>query len=726
MRVPAGGTGPGGGPEARVDGEGSPPLEAGAVLAPGRPWPLGAHFDGEGVNFAVFSAHAEAIELCLFDDRGEVELQRLALPARTDDVRHGYLRGAAPGLVYGLRAYGPWLPVQGHRFNPHKLLLDPQAREIVGCFEWRREHFGSARDDVRIMDRRDNAAWALKARVVADGEGGAPAGPRPRTPLADTVLYEAHVKGLTQRHPGVPEKLRGTYAGLASEAMVEHLRRLGVTAVSLLPVHAHLDEERLGALGLVNYWGYNTIGFFAPEVRHAASAAAGGRAVRDEFRAMVRRLHEAGIEVVLDVVYNHTAESDELGPTLSWRGLDNRSWYRSLPGDADRYDNLTGCGNALDLRCPRVLQMVMDSLRYWVREMHVDGFRFDLGVVLGRGDHGFDARHAFFQALAQDPQLAGVKLIAEPWDLGPGGYRLGGFPPGWLEWNDRYRDTMRGFWLQQAAPGEFARRLCASSDVFEASGRAPSASVNFICAHDGFTLRDLVSYEQKHNQANGEHNRDGHGANHSTNCGVEGETDDAAVLALRARLQRALLATLLLAQGTPMLCAGDEFGQTQRGNNNAYCQDNETTWLDWAAADEALIDYTARLVALRRRLLPLGTQWYHGGVDAASGRQDLGWLRPDGARFGHDDWSHTAPRVMGASVGAPGRASRPLLLLFNAEARDCRFVLPPGRWQREIDSSPGADRGWTNDVDSGSKPAAYPLQAHSVALLGTFDAPAGS
>ncbi len=685
-------------------------------LEAGRPWPLGAHFDGEGVNFAVFSAHAEAIELCLFDDRGEVELRRLRLPARTDDVWHGRLPGAAPGLVYGLRAHGPWLPVQGHRFNPHKLLLDPQAREIVGAFAWRPEHFGSARDDLRIMDRRDNAATALKARVVADGEGGDDAGGRrPRTPLADTVLYEAHVKGLTMRHAGVPEALRGSYAGLASEAAIAHLQRLGITAVSLLPVQAHLDEERLGGLGLVNYWGYNTIGFFAPEARYAAGAGDDGRAVRDEFRAMVRRLHAAGIEVVLDVVYNHTAESDELGPTLSWRGLDNRSWYRSLPGDADRYDNLTGCGNALDLRCPRVLQMVMDSLRYWVREMHVDGFRFDLGVVLGRGEHGFDARHAFFQALAQDPRLAGIKLIAEPWDLGPGGYRLGGFPRGWLEWNDRFRDTVRSFWLHGAAPGEFARRLCASSDVFEAAGRSPSASVNFITAHDGFTLRDLLSYDRKHNQANGEHNRDGHGTNHSANCGIEGDTDDPAVLALRQRLQRALLATLLLAQGTPMLCAGDELGQTQGGNNNAYCQDNETTWLDWAAADEALIDYTARLIALRRRLLPLGSHWYHGSIDAASGRQDLGWLRPDGTRFGHDDWGHAAPRVMGAWIGAPARAGGPLLMLFNAEAQDHRFVLPPGRWRREIDSTRGADASWTSD-DAGS-PAAYPLQARSVALL---------
>ena len=698
------------------------PTAAGGLQA-GRPWPLGAQYDGQGVNFAVYSAHAEAVDVCLFDDRGEGELQRLRLPACTDDVRHGYLPGAAPGLVYGLRAHGPWAPAQGHRFNPHKLLLDPQAREIVGAFEWRPEHFGSDRADTGVMDRRDNAAWALKARVVADGEGGDDAGPRPRTPLSDTVLYEAHVKGLTMRHDGVPAALRGTYAGLASDAMVAHLRKLGVTAVSLLPVHAHLDEERLGALGLVNYWGYNTIGFFAPEPRYAAGAAAGGRAVRDEFRAMVRRLHEAGIEVVLDVVYNHTAETDGHGPTLSWRGLDNRSWYRSLPGDAGRYDNLTGCGNALDLRQPRVLQMVLDSLRYWVREMHVDGFRFDLGVVLGRGEHGFDARHAFFQALAQDPQLAGSKLIAEPWDLGPGGYRLGGFPRGWLEWNDRFRDTVRGFWLQHAAPGEFARRLCASSDVFEASGRAPSASVNFVCAHDGFTLRDLVSYEHRHNQANGEHNRDGHGTNHSANCGVEGETGDPAVLALRERLQRALLATLLLSQGTPMLRAGDELGQTQHGNNNAYCQDNEIAWIDWATADESQVGFTARLLALRRRLLPLGAHWYHGGVDAASGRRDLGWLRPDGARFGTDDWNHGAPRVMGALIGMPGRASQPLLLLFNAEARDCRFVLPPGRWQREIDSSPDAEGEWTGDA--GQEPAAYPLQAHSVALLSAVEAPGG-
>jgi glycogen operon protein len=701
-------------------------LDAGGLEA-GRAWPLGAHWDGEGVNFAVFSAHAEAVELCLYDAHGQAELRRVRLDARTDDVWHGYLRGAAPGLVYGLRAHGPWAPVQGHRYNPHKLLLDPYARELVGAFEWRPEHFGSARDDVRVMDARDNGASALKARVVADrydwSHDGVADRP-PRTPLADTVIYEAHVKGLTRLHPDVPEALRGTYAGLASPAMVGHLQRLGVTALSLLPVHAHLDEERLARLGLVNYWGYNTIGFFAVEPRYAAGmgvdgqvagTSTAGQAARDEFRGMVKRLHAAGIEVLLDVVYNHTAEGDERGPTLSWRGLDNRSYYRTLPGDPDRYDNLSGCGNALDLRQPRVVQLVLDSLRYWVGEMHVDGFRFDLAPVLGRGEHGFDARHAFFQALAQDPLLAGAKLVAEPWDLGPGGYRLGGFPRGWLEWNDRFRDTARSFWLHGAAPGEFARRLCASSDLYEAAGRAPAASVNYVAAHDGFTLRDVVSYAHKHNEANGEHNRDGHDVNHSANCGAEGASADPAVLALRGRLQRALLATLLLSQGTPMLCAGDELGQTQGGNNNAYCQDNATTWLDWDGADRALLDYAARLVALRRRLLPLGARWLHEGPDAA-GRHDIAWLRADGARLSHDDWAPGAPRVLGARIGAPGRAREPLLLLVNAEALVRPFALPPGRWRRRLDSAPG-DADPQDSAGGVDVCGSYLLQAHSVVLL---------
>ncbi len=685
------------------------------MLDEGHPWPLGAHCDEEGgVNFAVFSAHAQAIELCLFDASGTRELRRLTLPGRTGDVWHGRLQGVGvgAGLVYGLRAHGPWEPEHGHRFNPHKLLLDPYALEIVGRFEWRGEQFGADPAQPRQMDRRDNAPHALKARVVDQGperSGDDAENRRPHTPLADSVLYEAHVKGLTMRHPGVPEVLRGSYAGLASDAAIAHLQRLGITAISLLPVQQHLDEQRLVAQGRSNYWGYNTVGFFAVEPRYACGA--GGLSPRAEFRAMVRRLHAAGIEVILDVVFNHTAETDTSGPTICWRGLDNLSYYRTLPGEPGIYDNLTGCGNTLDLRHPRVLQLVMDSLRYWAGAMNVDGFRFDLAPVLGRTDHGFDAHAAFFQAVAQDPVLAGLKLIAEPWDLGPGGYQLGRFPRGWLEWNDRFRDGMRSFWLGGASTrGEFAQRLCASADLFHSRGRAPAESVNFIAAHDGFTLRDLLTWERKRNLANGEDNRDGHGANHGWNCGEEGPTDDAQVSALRSRLQRALLATLLLAQGTPMLCAGDELGHSQDGNNNPYCQDNPTTWTDWAEADEALIAFTARVIAIRRRLLPLANRWY-GGVPDATGLRDLGWLRDDGRPLTSDDWHDASARTLAALIGASGKGATPLLLLVNAEAHERRFALPEGSWQALLDTA-GSDHApaWRGR-------ASYPSAAYSLALL---------
>ncbi len=644
----------------------SPPL-----LAAGRPWPLGASVDAQGVNFAVFSAHATAIELCLYSEDGSTELARLPLPARSGDVWHGHLNGAAAGLVYGLRAHGPWLPQQGHRFNPRKLLLDPYARETVGRFEW---------SQALLDPDADNGASALKARVVHDHFDWQDDAP-PATPWDCSVLYEVHVRGFSKLHPGVPEAQRGTYAGLASDAAIAHLQRLGVTAVSLLPVQRFIDEERLVRMGLRNHWGYNSLSFFCPEPRYAADGA-DSRAVRDEFRQMVRRLHAAGIEVILDVVYNHTAETDEFGPTLSWRGLDNASYYRLVHGHEQHYVNDTGCGNTLDLSHPRVLQMVADSLRYWVQEMHVDGFRFDLATVLGRTRHGFDRHAAFFACLAQDPVLAGVKLIAEPWDIGPGGYQLGHFPAGWVEWNDRYRDTMRAWWLgADCTRGEFARRLCASSDVFQQRGRSPSASLNYIVSHDGFTLRDLVSYDLRHNQANGEDNRDGHGHNLSWNCGIEGPTDDPRVLALRARLQRALLATLLLSQGTPMLAAGDEVGHTQGGNNNPYCQDNATTWIDWSKADEALTDFCARLIALRRQLQPLADVWH--------GEPDLRWQLPDGGTPspGPGDWHDHAQRGIGVRIERPGRSAQPLLLLFNPGDRDLAFQLPAGRWQPLLDSS---------------------------------------
>ena len=654
-----------------------------AALDPGRPWPLGASVDGAGINFAVFSAHATLLELCVFDNVGEVELARWPLPGRTGDIWHGRLPGAGTGLVYGFRAHGPWRPDRGHRFNPHKLLLDPWAREIVsppGGFRPDGPHQGAEREYPQHMDLRDNGAGAHKARVVDDDIAWH--GDRAlATPLIDTVIYEVHVRGYTKTMPGVPEHERGTYAGLGSNAAIAHLQRLGVTAVSLLPVLQILDEPRLAQMGLVNYWGYNTLGFFCPDPRYAATANP-----REEFRLMVRRLHAVGIEVLLDVVFNHTPEGDERGATLCWRGLDNASYYR-LAEQRQHFENWSGCGNTLDIRHPRVLQMVMDSLRYWVEQMHVDGFRFDLAPALGRGNRGFERDGPFFKAVLQDPALQGVKLIAEPWDLGPGGYQVGGFPRGWLEWNDRFRDTARAFWLGgDCTRGEFALRLAGSSDVFQARRRSPLESVNYIVSHDGFTLHDLVSYNLRHNHANGEDNRDGHGHNLSWNCGWEGPTSDPAVLQLRARLKRALLATLLLAQGTPMLAAGDELGHTQRGNNNPYCQDNAITWINWAEADEALIGFTAHLLALRRRLLPLADRWYTGLTDV-QGTADLAWLRRTGEPMTPEHWDNRMSRIMGAWIGHAGRSAAPLLLLVNGRDMDASFQLPAGAWEAELDTT---------------------------------------
>ena len=683
------------------------------ALLSGRPWPLGATWDGQGVNFAVFSTHAQAMALCLFDDAGSVETSRLMLPAHTDDVWHGYLPAAMPGLIYGLRAHGPWRPDQGHLFNSHKLLLDPYARDIVGDFKWQGEHFGADRQHPLHRDARDNAALALKARVVHDNFDWAGDQP-PGVPLESTVLYELHVKGFSKLNPQVPEALRGSYAGLAHPASLAHLQRLGVTSVSLLPVHYSLDEERLAGLGLHNYWGYNTLAFFAVSPRLASGQD--GLTPRDEFRAMVKALHGKGIEVLLDVVFNHTAESDGAGPTLSFRGLDNASYYRHPPGSPAAFENHSGCGNTLDIRQPRVLQLVMDSLRYWVGEMHVDGFRFDLAPVLGRGDHGFEPNGAFFTAVAQDPVLSQVKMIAEPWDISPGGYQTGNFPRGWLEWNDQFRDAMRGFWLQDEAGarsrGDFALRLCASSDLYQPRNRAPGVSVNYVVSHDGFTLRDLVSYNQRHNQANGEDNRDGHGHNLSRNCGVEGPTDDPQVNALRGRLQRALLATTLLAQGTPMLCAGDELGHSQRGNNNPYCQDNAITWIDWAAADDDLIDFTAWVLSLRLQLLPFGNRWYSGLSDPL-GLHDLSWLDSSGRVLQGEAWRDNRERVLGCLIGQPGRAKAPLLLLVNPDADDHYFLLPAGVWQAVLDTVHA--RGVTRWHGQGE--ARLRLGAHSLMLL---------
>jgi glycogen operon protein len=645
-------------------------------LQVGRSMPLGAHWDGAGVNFAVFSEHAERIELCVFDGDEGRELGRWSLPGRSRDIWHGYLPGAAPGLVYGLHAHGRWQPALGQRFDGSRMLLDPWAREIVG---------------------RGEGGRAPRARVVHDrydwGDDRPPAHPR-----EDVVLYELHVKGFTQRHPQVPDALRGTYAGLAHPAAIAHLQRLGVTSVSLLPVHQHYDEPRLQAQGLVNYWGYNTLGYFCPEPRYSAAAravtgpgrsapdAATSRAVRDEFRAMVRALHAAGIEVIIDVVFNHTCESDQHGPTLAWRGLDNASWYRLDAQWPDRYANESGCGNTLNTAHPRVLQFVMDSLRHWASEMHVDGFRFDLAPVLARGPHGFDGDGGLFRAIAQDPLLAGLRLIAEPWDTGEGGYRLGGFPPGWGEWNDRFRDDLRRWWLRgETTRGTLALRLCGSTDVMHRR-REPADSVNYIVSHDGFTLRDLVTYAQRRNEANGEGNRDGHAHEHGHDFGVEGETDRADIVVARARAMRALLASLCLAQGTPMLAAGAELGHSQQGNNNPYCQDNETTWIDWSRADESMIGFTSRLLGLRKTYLPFGNFWYEGAADAA-GVLDVAWFSAEGTSLDAAAWQST-DRALGVQIGRPGRAAaaRALLLLLNGADSPRVFRLPSGTWRAVFDS----------------------------------------
>ena len=685
------------------------------ALETGRPWPLGAHFDGSGVNFAVFSAHASMVEVCLFSADGLTEIARASLASQSGDVWHGRLAGAGPGLVYGLRAHGPWRPDKGHRFNPHKLLLDPWAREIVqppGGFDWRGPHFGAERGHPSALDTRDNATQALKARVVHDAfdwQGDRP----PATPLCDTVLYEVHVRGFSRRQTALPEAQRGSYAALGSDWAIAHFKRLGVTALSLLPVHQHLDEGRLVELGLSNYWGYNTLGFFCPDPRFASTGDA-----RHEFRDMVRRLHAAGIEVILDVVFNHTPEGDENGPTLSWRGLDNLSWYRLPDEHKDRYHNWSGCGNALNVQHPRVLQMVMDSLRYWVQDMHVDGFRFDLAPMLGRGAAAFERDGPFFKAVLQDPVLQGSKLIAEPWDVGPGGYQVGQFPRGWLEWNDHFRDAARAFWLGgDCTRGELALRLAGSSDLFQARRRSPLESVNYVVSHDGFTLTDLVSYDMRHNQANREDNRDGHPHNLSWNCGWEGPTTDPIVTARRARLKRSLLATMLLAQGTPMLAAGDELGHSQGGNNNPYCQDNPITWIHWALADQELIAFTAHVIHLRKTLLPLAPRWYTGLPDSR-GRYDLAWLRRTGEPMTPEHWDNRMSRVLAAWIGVPGRGRAPLLLMFNGRDTDASFQLPPGQWVAELDTSSTDGRStWRGRAVPGEAPLRFNLPKRSVVLL---------
>lgn len=668
----------------------------------GRPYPLGATWDGLGVNFALFSAHATRVELCLFDQNGEQEIERIDLPEYTDEVWHGYLPDARPGTIYGYRVHGPYEPTEGHRFNPNKLLFDPYTKQTVGHLTWNPALFGYQMEtgDDLTFDDRDSAPFMLKSRVIDPAFTWGRERP-PQRSWEKTIFYETHVRGFTVRHPSVPEHFRGTYAGLASREVLDYVTSLGITAIELLPIHTFIDDSYLTEKGLKNYWGYNTLGFFAPARRYAANPDFAFA----EFKEMVAHLHEAGLELILDVVYNHTPEGNELGPTLSFKGIDNASYYRLAP-DRRYYINDTGTGNTVNLSHSRVLQLVTDSLRYWVQEMHVDGFRFDLATILAREPHGFDEDGRFLDACRQDPVLSQVKLIAEPWDCGPGGYQVGRFSPGWAEWNDRYRDTVRAFWKgEEGKLPELASRLTASADLFNKRGRKPWASVNFITAHDGFTLNDLVSYNDKHNEANGEENRDGHSHNLSSNFGVEGPTDVPEIREVRFRQMRNMLATLLLSRGTPMLVAGDEFARTQQGNNNAYCQDNEISWVDWEGIDDdgrALADFVQKLIAIRQALPMLRRgRFLTGEYDQELGVKDVSWLTPAGDEMTQDHWDDPNARCLGVLLD--GRAQETgirrigtdstLLLVLNAHDDVVQFNLPEAvggsQWVRLIDTNRG-------------------------------------
>ncbi|SEQ89010.1 glycogen operon protein [Azotobacter beijerinckii] len=677
----------------------APQVNIPSRIREGLPFPLGATWDGLGVNFALFSAHAAKVELCLFDESGRRELERIELPEYTDEIWHGYLPDAHPGQVYGYRVHGPYAPDAGHRFNPNKLLLDPYAKQLIGALRWSKALYGYTvghPDADLSFDKHDSAPFVPKSRVIDPAFTWGRDRPM-QTPWDRTLLYETHLRGFTMRHPAVPPAVRGTCAGLMHPEVVDYLRRLGVSALELLPVHAFLPDQHLLEKGMSNYWGYNSIGFFAPHPRYLASGKI------QEFKEMVAHLHDAGLEVILDVVYNHTAEGNELGPTLSMRGIDNATYYR-LQSDAPRlYVNDSGTGNTLDLSHPCVLQMVTDSLRYWATEMHVDGFRFDLATILGREPEGFDERHAFLVACRQDPVLRQTKLIAEPWDCGPGGYQVGGFPPGWAEWNDQFRDTVRTFWKgDYNRLADFARRLAGSADLFDQRGRRPFASINFVTAHDGFTLRDLVSYDRKHNEANDENNRDGSDHNLSWNHGVEGPSDDPQINALRLRQMRNLFATLLFSQGTPMLVAGDEFARTQHGNNNAYCQDSEIGWLNWDldADGQTLLDFVRHLIRLRLRfpILRRG-RFLVGARHEELDIKDVTWLTPAGTEMTTERWEDGHNRCLAMLLdgraqptGIPrSGADSTLLLLVNAHHERVEFHLPEvpegSRWRRLVDTN---------------------------------------
>ncbi len=708
--------------------ESTAPLKARTLVWPGRSYPLGATWDGEGVNFALFSANAHAVDLCLFDASGQHETARVRLPEYTDQIWHGYLPDARPGQLYGFRVHGPYDPGNGHRFNANKLLLDPYAKAIAGDLSWSDSHFGyrigNAKEDLSF-DKRDNARHMPKCRVIDTsftwGEDR-----RPRTSWEETVILETHAKGFTQLHPGVDDKRRGTFAGLVAPPVLDHLVRLGVTAVELLPIHHFLNDRHLTQRNLTNYWGYNTIGFFAPDPRFLS----GG--LIEEFKTTVKRLHGAGIEVILDVVYNHTAEGNHMGPTLSLRGIDNASYYR-LADDPRFYMDYTGCGNSLNVDHPRVLQMVMDSLRYWVTEMHVDGFRFDLASALARSLYDVDQLGAFFTSIYQDPTLATTKLIAEPWDLGMGGYQVGNFPVNWTEWNGKYRDSVRKYWKgDMGMHSEIATRLGGSSDLYEHSGRLPSASINFITAHDGFTLHDLVAYNEKHNEANGENNNDGANDNESWNCGAEGPTDDPEINKLRGRQMRNFLATLMLSQGVPMLCAGDEIARTQGGNNNGYCQDDEISWLDWNLDEprKQLLEFTSRLIHYRRGHPNFHRRSFVEKDPSVSPQgENIRWIRADGEPMGDGDWgeggwmrtlgmvlSGDAPEIRNAAGSRV--KDNDYLILLNSHHESVDFKLPKDvrrkRWFFAFDTArPDLEPGQERASGAGIK-----LEGRSLVVLG--------
>ena len=673
-------------------------------VAAGAPHPLGATWDGRGTNFALFSANAKKVELCLFDREGRREIERITLPERTDDVWHVYLSHVSPGQLYGYRVHGPYAPEAGHRFNPNKLLIDPYSKRIAGHFTWSDAHFAyraGARQADLSFDKRDNARGMLKS-VVVDPAHSWTQQKRPSIAWEDTIIYEAHVKGLTQQREDIPETARGKFRALSEPGIIAHLRKLGVTAIELLPIHAFLDDRHLLDRNLRNYWGYNTLSFFAPEARYAVANPL------NEFRSAVAALHDAGIEVILDVVYNHTCEGNQMGPTLCYRGIDNASYYWLKPDQPRYYDDFTGTGNSLKLAHPRVLQMVMDSLRYWVETFHVDGFRFDLASTLGR-EPAFNRNAPFFAAVQQDPVLQRVKMIAEPWDVGLGGYQVGGFPAGWSEWNDIYRRTARRYWRGEGnLIGDMAHAMTGSAAQFQHDGRGPRSSVNHVTVHDGFTLADLVSYEGKHNEANGEDNRDGSDDNVSTNLGVEGPTDDEHILTLRRQLRRNQLASLLLAQGVPLVLAGDEVANSQNGNNNTYCQDNPTGWVDWskAGSDDDLTDLIGTLNEVRQRLPRLQPhRWLEGKKE--DGSYDVKWLTPSGAEMGEQDWNFPDGRFLSYVLAGDGDGAAPLYIVLNGAEEEMELTLPEwpetGRWLMLIDTANGEGDGNAQPVGSNWK-----------------------